>query len=285
MQEARTDDDRKEIQERRRQERARRKQNQKDKMDALLRQQDHLAAQNRQMAEQLARLQNNDAAAKLNQLDLAIKEAADAQQQAMNVHANAVAKADGTTAAKAMEFMLQARDRVTQLSAVKDNMVQQATRPAGNTNPVVTRNATVFAQRNKWYKGSSSNDQDSKVMTMLDTEVAREGFDPATPAYWQELEARAKRYIPHRFSGEGATAQEESPVGNESSYNGSQQQRKPRSPVGGAGDRGNRPQESEGGFKLSSERVKAMKEAGIWDDPVRRQKMISKYRELDNQNS
>jgi hypothetical protein len=54
--------------------------------------------------------------------------------------------------------------------------------------------------------------------------------------------------------------------------------------VGGAGQRGNTPADSEGGFKLSAERVKAMKEAGIWDDPERRQKMITKYRELDKQN-
>ena len=35
---------------------------------------------------------------------------------------------------------------------------------------------------------------------------------------------------------------------------------------------------------LSRERVQAIKDAGAWDDPVRRSKMIKAYTEFDKQN-
>jgi hypothetical protein len=274
LEEAASDSERDEIRARRRNERLRRKQNQKERMDALLRQQDNLAAQNRRMAEQLARLQNNDSAVKLNNLDAAIKEAEQAQVQARAVLADATSKNDGPTAAQAMEFMLTARDRHTQLTAVKADVVNSQRAPSP-IDPVVRKNASSFQAKNAWYKGPTSSDADSKIMTLLDNEVSREGFDPSTPTYWSELEARAKKYIPHRFDG-GSTTD------GETTYNSDNTPRRtPRSPVGGSGQGGNSTRDTEGGFKLSAERVKAMKEAGIWDDPTRRQKMIATYREND----
>lgn len=286
LEEARTPEEREEIRARRRVERRNRKDNQRERMAALQRQQDNLIAQNRQMAEQLARLQNNDNAARLSQLDAAIQEAADAQTQALAVHADATAKADGVSAAKALDYLLKARDRHTQLTGVKDQLVATSQAPAApNINPTVRNNALKFAKDNSWYKGPQATDQDSQIMTTLDTAVAKAGFDPASPEYWAELDARARRYLPHRYNTR-AGADDNSPADADSGYNADTTTRsKPRSPVGGAGNTGNRSTESEGGFKLSAERVKAMKEAGIWDDPARRQKMITKYRELDKQNS
>ena len=286
LEEARTPEEREEIRARRRVERRNRKDNQRERMAALQRQQDNLIAQNRQMAEQLARLQNNDNAARLSQLDAAIQEAADAQNRALAVHADATAKADGVSAAKALDFLLKARDRHTQLTGVKDQLVSASRTPAApNIDPTVRNNALAFAKTNSWYKGPQANDQDSQIMTTLDTAVAKAGFDPATPEYWAELDARARRYLPHRYNTR-AEAGGNSPTDDDSGYNADTTPRsKPRSPVGGAGNTGNRSTESEGGFKLSAERVKAMKEAGIWDDPARRQKMISTYRDLDKQNS
>jgi hypothetical protein len=287
LDEARTPEEREEIRARRRVERRNRKDNQRERMAALQRQQDNLITQNRQMAEQLARLQNNDNAARLSQLDAAIQEAAAAQAQALAVHADATAKADGVSAAKALDYLLKARDRHTQLTAVKDQVVATSRAPAAtNIDPTVRNNALKFAKDNSWYKGPQANDQDSQIMTTLDTAVAKAGFDPASPEYWAELDARARRYLPHRYNTRAGDAGGEAPSELDSGYNADTTTRsRPRSPVGGAGNTGNRSTESEGGFKLSAERVKAMKEAGIWDDPARRQKMITKYRELDKQNS
>lgn len=298
LEEARTPEERDAIRARRRTERRQRKDNQRERMAALQRQTDNLAAQNRQLAEQVARLSNNDNASRIAQLDSSIQEAAAAYTQAQGVHTNAVSKADGTTATRAVEFMTAAKERVAQLQAAKDAMVNQSRNtPAPNINPTVRNNAAKFAKDNQWYRGPQSGDSDSQVMTLLDNAVAREGFDPAGESYWSELDARARKYLPHRYGGTstqdgeaggGPTGASNSGAEN-TSYNGDTTQRnRPRSPVGGANNRGNRSPENgsgEGGFKLSSERVKAMKEAGIWDDPDRRQKMIAKYREVDRSSS
>jgi len=38
-----------------------------------------------------------------------------------------------------------------------------------------------------------------------------------------------------------------------------------------------------GEFRLDPERVRAIKEAGMWDDPKQRKRMIDKYVEFDRQ--
>lgn len=275
LKDAKTDSEREAIRERRRDERQRRKQAQRDRHDALLRRQENLEQQNRAMAEQLARLQNNDSASRLAQLDNAIQEAAQIQQRATEAHAAAVARSDGAAAAHSMNLMLGARDRHTQLTSVKDQLVRSSQAPAP-INPLVRSNAVKFAERNSWYGGPDSKDLDSIVMTQLDNAVTSEGFDPRTPGYWEELEARAKKYLPHRYAGTETSKPE---------HNASNENRRtpPRSPVGGAGQRSGSSSGSDTGFQLSAERVAAMKEAGIWDNPERRQKMIATYKKLDQE--
>lgn len=287
LDEATTDTERKAIQERRRIERQRRKQNNRDRMDATQRRMASLENQNRQMAEQLRQLANTNGASQMAQLDSAIAEAANIQQNATAAHASAVARADGQAAAEALQVMLAARDRFTQLSGVKDQLTQTSNQPSP-INPIVRKAATDFASRNRWYKGPHSNDPDSQVLSMLDNGVAKDGFDPTTQEYWDELEDRASRYLPHRFGAEppptrrGTRDGGVSPADDDSGYTSANRQR-PRPPVAGAGQRGNAPVNSEGEFRLSAERVTAMKEAGIWEDPKRRQKMIAEYRKIDQQ--
>lgn len=272
LDEARTDSERDAIRARRKDERARRKQAQRDRHEALLRRQENLEAQNRQMAEQLARLQNNDSAARMSQLDTDIAEAAQVIENAKQALANATATADGNMAAQATDLMLRARDRYTQLNGIKSQLIQGSRQPSP-INPVVRQNAVSFAERNPWYGGPRSNDLDSIMMTQLDNAVKRDGFDPTAPSYWEELEARARKYLPHRFDGT---------QDNQSGHNESNEGRRtPRSPVGGAGQRSSASSGSEIGFKLSAGRVAAMKEAGIWDNPERRKKMIAEYKRRD----
>lgn len=274
LDDAADDAEREAIKERRRQERQRRKHNRLEKVETLERTVESLAAQNRKMAEDLMRLTQSDSSAKLSQLDGAIQEADQVFNHYKAIMADATAKADGTTAAQAMDLMLKARDRHTQLVGVKQSMVNASRQPAP-IDPRVHKSAREFATKHSWYRGPQAPDSDSQVMTMLDNQVTKDGFDPTTDTYWTELESRAKKYLPHRFS---------STNGGGDSYNDTTT-RKPRSPVGGSAQRGSSSSDSEGGFKLSTERVKAMKEAGIWDDPERRQKMIAQYRKIDRDNS
>ena len=72
-----------------------------------------------------------------------------------------------------------------------------------------------------------------------------------------------KKYLPHRTgSGKMNT------------------QTKPKATVAGSGrDVGS--SGKQGTYKLSAERVQALKDAGIWDNPKQRAEAVKRYREFD----
>jgi hypothetical protein len=281
--EAASEEEREQIRARRKKERLARRQHQKDRFETLQRTVESTMEQNRMLQQRLGQLERSDQAAQIAQLDDAIKESEDLVNRFTSIHADAVAKNDGVTATRAIQSLLSARDRYTQLSGVKQQINQAQSAPSP-VDPSVAKNAQIFHSRNNWYKGPQSTDQDSVIMTSLDTAVAREGFLPNTPAYWKELEARAKKYLPHRYaSADAGSGQQPTNEGGESGYN--QDERGPRSPVGGSSQRGNSGGQTKGEFKLSKERVSAMKEAGLWDDPGKRAKQIAAYRKYDTEQS
>lgn len=286
---AATDADREAIRARRREERKRRKQFRTDKVETLERTVRAQAQQLREAQETLLRLQNSDASDKLGQLDEAIAEAERMVAHFKAVHADSVAKGDGVTASEAMERYQQSRDRYNHLAITKRNIVDTQARPAAPPpiDPVVRRNAQEFGARHKWYGGARSPDPDSKVLTLLDAGLTQEGFDPRTAEYWSELEARGRRYLPHRFNaGSPGEAETGYTGGAAAGSEPAAETRRPRSPVGGAGQQRNGARsEGEGGFKLSVERVKAMKESGNWDDPAKRAAMVARYKAYDKDNA
>jgi hypothetical protein len=89
----------------------------------------------------------------------------------------------------------------------------------------------------------------------------KEGYDPASEDYWDELDKRLSKRLPHRYN----ESYDEAP------------KRRPKSFVTGS----SREVASSGGgrnsFVLAPEQVRAMKEAGMWDDPDKRAKMIKRY--------
>ena len=142
------------------------------------------------------------------------------------------------------------------------NNTQQSVQQPQQLDPSLKQHAQSWMSKNTWYD-PQGRDADSRVALTIDRTLAEEGWDPRQPEFWQELSSRLKTYLPHRFAKQPASQRE-----------------KPRSITGGSG------RDSGGGsggfqFKLSPERVAAMKDAGIWDDPVARDKMIKKYAEFD----
>lgn len=111
---------------------------------------------------------------------------------------------------------------------------------------------------------------DSRVAVKIDEALTEEGWDPTTPDYWDELDNRLTKYLPHRYNSQNDDR-------NTSST------RRPRMVVTGSGRESGT---SAGGseFRLSPERVRAIKEAGRWDNMEERKKMIRKYMEYDRQN-
>lgn len=275
LEQAATDEEREAIRERRRHERKDRRTRAKERQATLERTVQALTTQNQQLAEQMYAIQNANTGAQLAQVDAAIAQANQAAEHFKSIVADATTKGDGRTAAEATEAMIAARNRASQLAGLKQNAAQQANRPKP-LNPIMVSQAKNFLTENSWYGGPQSQDPDSRVLNALDNSLAAEGWDPTTNEYWQELKVRGAKYLPHRF---GAAAV---PGGQNSAYNGANGPRAAKTPVAGSGGDSANVQKTGGvTYGLSAERVKAIKDAGAWDDPKRRDSMIKRYQEYD----
>lgn len=245
------------IRERRRLEKLERKQRRdeaikRDKleMDFLRKRNDELE---RRLTTQELRAQQQDLNAVDAQLQAALRDAQTAEQ----VIAKAVAAGNGEDVTRAMRFRDESIARAQQLNAAKQQ--QQAARTAPPpVDPAVLDHAQQFIKDNKWYD-PQGRDEDSAVVLAIDAALVRDGFDPRSADYWDELKRRAARRLPERFSAD----------------------RRPRGgPAVGSG-REHAPDSTRREVYISPERKQALIDAGVWDDPVLRQKYVKRYAEYD----
>ena len=224
----------------------------------------HLQRQNEEMANRLSQVERRTQGADMARLEKAI----DDEQVRVEYHrmklAEATTAGDGEAAVAAQEALYDARQKVEQLG----RLTHQADRPADNSpriDPGVQRHAAQWIDRNGWYKPDLS-DTDSRIAKVIDEDLVKEGWNPGTADYWDELDSRLQKRLPHRY--------------NESSDRRDSPNRTPRNTVGSSGREASA---AYGGtnrtFTLTAEQVRAMKDAGMWDNPEKRAKMIKRYAE------
>lgn len=153
---------------------------------------------------------------------------------------------------------------------------QQQTRRTAKTpewdQQTVLNNTKTFVEKFPWFKVNEKND-DSDLVRQLDAALTAEGSRPDTAEHWIELEERIKEELPHRFSN-----------GRESRMQERADNRNGRRPVVSSGNGRNNGRDAGNGgkgFLLSKDRVAAMKEAGIWDDPAAKKRQIEYYKKYD----
>lgn len=248
---------------RNRQRRQENKERRKDYVESLKRE---LAARDELLAQQEARLaavERRTHGADVAAVDAELKKSVDAYNYFKSQMADATNRADGAMAVEAQERMMQAADRAKQLAAIK----QASSRPAQTQAPLDPRlkmQAEKWLDRNEWYD-PAIKDTDSRIAKSVDEALHQEGWNPNTEQYWEELDSRLKKYLPHRYN---------------QGYN--KPSTKPRVPVAGSSrDNGG----GTTGYRLSAERVNALKESGIWDDPKQRAEAVKRYQEFDKQQS
>lgn len=223
-----------------------------------------LQRQNEEMAARLSQVERRTQGADMARLEKAI----DDEQVRVEYHrmklAEATSAGDGQAAVAAQEALYDARQKVDQLNQMK----RQADRPADDgprIDPSVQRHAAQWIDRNGWYK-PDLGDTDSRIAKVVDEELVKEGWNPGTADYWDELDSRLQKRLPHRY--------------NESSNRQDSPTRTPRNTVGSSGREASA---AYGGtnrtFTLTAEQVRAMKDAGMWDNPEKRAKMIKRYAE------
>lgn len=273
----------KEVREKKRQDRLNQRQRQRVRIETLERELVSTKANNQELNQRLASLENVNAGSQyayLERMEVQAKETIDGLK---NIIAEASVKGDGVRVAEATHALVQVEREQREIIGAKDKFREDAQKPRQGRSQVqqldqeTLTHANDFLARHPWYKGPRSNDRDSRILAMLDNELTGAGWNARTPAYWVELEKRSKQYLAHRYEKDDAN-------GDGQEHNGGQ--RRNRQPVSGSGSNSN----SNGGggnssesYRVAPERVRAMKEAGIWDDPVRRAKMIKRYQDADRQ--
>lgn len=269
------DEDREAKRARRREERARRKEFERERRERdrkLLASKD---IQIRELSQRLERLETRSNGHDIARIDQAID---DAKSTLLAINAQkkeAVEKGDGTKVVELDEAAYHARRRYEALS----NMREKATRPRRDEppqlDPRLVSNARGWMQSNRWYD-PEGGDEDSLIILALDEALTREGFDATSKEYWEELEVRARKRLPHRYEGRRSARDDDDDE--------DLPPKERRSPVGGSGARRPTGVDKPLSFKLTPAQVSALKEAGMWDDVALRNKMIKRYREQQRTN-
>lgn len=218
-----------------------------------------LERQNQELLQRLAVIERKTHSADLARIDKAIEDSELRINYAKMKLSEAASAQDGDAMARAQELWLEARQQAESLK----NLKKQAASPAQQQNlpdPRIQRNAADWMERNSWFK-PDGRDLDSKVAKQVDEALTAEGWDPTTPEYWEELDNRLQRYVPHRYN----------------EYDDSNKRSRPRGIVTGSGRESAARAGGKNTFTLSPEQVRAMKDAGFWDDPEKRNKMIKRY--------
>jgi hypothetical protein len=220
-----------------------------------------LERQNQQLLERLSVLERKSHGSDLARLDKAIEDQDNRILFAKQKIAEATSTGNGELLTSAQEMWFEARRQAEALANLKKRAVApQNQRTIQAPDPQLQRHANNWMANNPWYD-PNGKDPDSRRALNEDAILAEEGYDPKTAEYWQELDRRLQRVVPHRYT-EDADERPRS---------------KPRSAVTSSGrefasnnGRGN-------SFTLSPEQVRAMKDAGMWDDAEKRAKMIRRY--------
>ena len=203
----------------------------------------------------------------MGQIDARINKAKNDAELAERVIAKAVDSGNGTDVTQAMRYRDQAMLTMNQLLAAK----QETNRPQPNmprVDDLTMHYAKEFIQDNPWYD-AQGRDESSAIVLAIDQSLAKEGLNPQTEEYWDELRSRAARRLPEKFG------------------NSKPSQRSDRQPRGGpavGSGREHAPATTRNEVYINPDRKQALIDAGVWDDPTLRMRYVKKYAEYDRNN-
>ena len=258
------DDEREQIRERRRQEKKERKERRDRAITRDKTELNFLRDRNDELERRIMAVESNISKGHLDTVDQRIRQAVQKVEAAEQVIAKAIEAGNGEDVTKAMRYRDQAVNEARQLQQVKVAQEQRITQPQQpKVDNEVVYHAKEFVKDHPWYD-PQGNDEESALVLAIDNRMAQEGYDPRSPDYWNELRNRVKRRLPEKFESNRRKA-----VGGPSLGGSSEN----------AAGRTNRRE-----VYISPERKAALMEAGVWDDPVLRQRYIKRYMEYDRNN-
>jgi len=260
------EDERAEIRERRRKEKHERRDRREKAITRDKIELDFLRKRNDDLERRLTAQEQRSHFSDLNSYDAHIGQASNEIQMAERVIAKAIEAGNGEDVAQALRFRDQAMAKLQQLNYAKQQTAQQQPRHDPNQLDDLTMSyAKEFIDENPWYDPQGRNEE-SAVVIAIDQALARDGYDPQSEEYWDELRKRAARRLPEKFG---------------------QPKRAGRTPRGGpvvGSGKEHAPTSTRREIYISPERKQALIDAGVWDDPVLRQRYVKRYADYDKQN-
>jgi hypothetical protein len=222
-----------------------------------------LERQNQQLLERLSVVERKTLGSELARLDKRIED-----EQARVIFAKqkikeAAETGNGDLMVSAQDMLIESSKNHEALTNLKQRSIApQRQQTIQAPDPMLQRHAANWMNKNPWYD-PNGKDPDSRRALNEDQILADEGYDPKTAEYWQELDRRLSRVVPHRYTDD----MDETPVRTS----------RPRNVVTGSGRESATSSGGRNTITLSPEKVKAMKDAGLWDDPEKRARMIKRY--------
>lgn len=181
-------------------------------------------------------------------------------RQAEHIIAKATEAGNGEDVVAAMRIRDDALSRSQQLQLAKAQYEKARSAPP-KPDPAVVNYAAEWMRANPWYD-PNGRDQDSAMTKQIDNALAAEGYDPRTREYWEELTDRVADALGETDSKAAAPKKRKAP------------------PTGRT--REHAPVSTKKEVYVTPERKQAMIEAGVWDDPVLRQRYLKAYQAYDN---
>ena len=247
----------------RREERRRARDRRRKGKEMTLAELDALRRRNEELEQRLQSLEGRTIQQDLQAVDDRLSAVQHRAHQAERVLADAVQRGDGAQTAKALRVRDEALAEARELAAVKTRF-QQSPGPAERVDPRLKTHAQDWMDDNPWYD-PNAKDEDSAIVNTIDNRLAAEGWDPTSAEYWDELQRRVEKRLPGR-TGRAA---------------GSSNRRGP--PIGGGREHASASTRRE--VYVSPEAKQAMVEAGVWDDPAKRKRVLARMAEAERNNA
>jgi hypothetical protein len=240
--------------------RQKRREMQKRAREATQHELNALRQHNEEMARRLAAVEGHALNSNAQQLDARLNETLNDIRRAEQIMAKATEAGNGDDVVAAMRIRDQAMSEAQQLQYQKQQFEQARQPRQPQVDPKVVGYAKQWMDANPWYDPNGS-DRDSALTKVIDNELAREGYNPGSRDYWEELTNRVAEAFGEAEPTPSKPRRKAPPQGN---------------------TREHAPTSSRKEIYVTPERKQAMIEAGVWDDPAARQRYLKAYQAYDN---
>lgn len=193
--------------------------------------------------------------------------------EAQRYYERAAEEGDGKKMMKAQKVLTDAENRLQYLANVKEQAIERAKAPQPKVvSPIIKSNYEKWTSKNSWYDPALKN-EDSRIARIIDDQLVKEGYHPEDPGYWDELDSRLSRRLPHRYSTKPRTE-------TRAAYEAPRPKSAPKGVVSANSTTVPGPK---GSFVLSKERAALMSELGLRKGTKEYSEQVEYFRKYDRE--